>query len=160
VVTAQPAAAGSAAGVLAIILHAHPAVLAVSAAPGAVHDHGISGRESRGTGAQLLDPARVLMTEGERDHDWPFWCRPAHQVEVGVTGTRAPDFHKDLPWPGLRHRHIAKLGRRLPGDKLERSPARLLSRGPRRSRLGRVVVRGISGYAGTAADQPRAAGSA
>src|SRR5215472_7601822 len=52
VVTAKPAAAGGTAGVLTIILHAHSAVLAVSAAPGAVHNHGVSGRESRGTGAK------------------------------------------------------------------------------------------------------------
>src|SRR5262249_51615754 len=57
---AKPAAAGGTAGVLAIILHAHPAVLAVPAAPGAVNNHRVSGRESHGTGAKLLDPPRVL----------------------------------------------------------------------------------------------------
>src|SRR5215472_1832064 len=53
---------------------------------------------------------------------------PSFQVEVGVTGARAASFHKHLPRPGLGYRHLAKLGWLLPGDKLECSHARLLSR--------------------------------
>src|SRR5499427_10959297 len=81
VVTAKPAAAGGAASVLAIILHAHAAVLAVSAAPGAVHNHGVTGREPGGAGPKLLDPAGVLMAEGEGEPDRPLRRGPLHQVE-------------------------------------------------------------------------------
>src|SRR5262249_4486391 len=128
VVAAEPAAAGGTVGALAIILHAHPAVLAVSAAPGAVNNHGVSGREPCGAGPKLLDPAGVLMAEGEGKLDRPLGLGPLQQVGVGMTGARAANFHKNLPWPGLGYRHLAKLGWLLPGDKLECSHARLLSR--------------------------------
>src|SRR5262249_16672015 len=128
VVAAESSATGDTAGAFAIILHAHPAVLAVPAAPGAVNNHRVSGREPRGTGAKLLDPPRVLMSEGEGKFDRPLGRGPLHQVEVGVTGTCASDFHKDLPRPGLGYRHFAEFGRLLPGDKLECFHARLLSR--------------------------------
>src|SRR6516164_7670518 len=60
VVTAKPAAAGGTAGVLAIILHTHSAVLAASAAPWTVNYHRVPRREGRGARPHLLNPARVL----------------------------------------------------------------------------------------------------
>src|SRR5262249_56195050 len=103
-----PAAAGGTAGVLAIILHAHSAVLAVSAAPGAVHNHGVSRGEPSGTGASLLDPACVLMAESKGKLDRSLGRGPLHQVEIGVTGACTANFHKNLPRPELGHRHLTK----------------------------------------------------
>src|SRR5262249_28424904 len=101
---------------------------------GEVRSHGVCGGEAWGAGPKLLDPAGILMAEGEGELDRPLGRGPLHQVEVGVTGARAANFHKDLPWPGLGYRHLAKLGWLLPGDKLECSHARVLSRKPRQCR--------------------------
>src|SRR5262249_34475330 len=107
VVTAEPAAAGYTASVLTIILHAHPAVLADSAAPRIVDDHGVSWREPRRTGPKLFDPSRVLMTKCEGELDRPLGRGSLHEVEIGVTGARTADFYKDLTRSGLGHRHLA-----------------------------------------------------
>jgi hypothetical protein len=59
------------------------------------------------------------MAEGEGELDRPAGRGSLHEVEIRVTSARAADFHKDLPRPRRGDRHLAKLGRFLPGDKLK-----------------------------------------
>ena len=52
--------------VLAVVLHALQAASAPSATPGAVDRDRCAGVETGDAGADRLDPARVLVAEGER----------------------------------------------------------------------------------------------
>src|SRR5262249_17987011 len=68
---------------------------------------------------QLLDPARVLMAEGERSPGGPRLRRCREYVQIGVTGPGAPNLDQNLTRTRLGHRHLAELSRFLRCDELE-----------------------------------------
>ena len=115
---AEPARAGLPRR-LAVVLHALAAVHAQAATPGAVDDDGITGRETRCAGPHRLDPAGVLVPEGERQRERPCPGGQFEQMQIRVAGTGAADLDQHLPRPRFGHRHVPELARLLPFDELE-----------------------------------------
>ena len=83
--------------VLAVVLHTEPAVCAGPAAPGAVDDHGVPGRE----------PGRAWPSFSTHPaFSWPSVNGSAgavrgrvHEMQVGVAGARPPTFIRTCPGP-------------------------------------------------------------
>ena len=115
---AQPARAGLP-RCLAVVLHSLAAIHAQPTTPRAVHDDGVTWRETRCAGPHRLDPARVLVSKGERQRERrrPGGC--FQEMQIGVTRARAADLDQHLPGPRFWHRHVPKLARLLPFDELE-----------------------------------------
>ena len=104
--------------VLAVVLGREPAGAAAPAAPRAVDGHRLALLEALDAGAERLDPARVLVAEGEGEVEVHRPLRPLHQVQVRVACPGATDLDQDLPRPRLGNRDLTHLGRRLPGGQL------------------------------------------
>ena len=75
--------------VLAVVFHSYPAVCANAAAPGAIDDHCIPDGEPARARPQLLDPARVLMAEGEGELELLRGRRRLQHMKVRVAGACA-----------------------------------------------------------------------
>ena len=80
---------------------------------------GSPGAKPIAPGPICLDPARVLVSEGERQRERLRTGGSFQQMKVGVTRPRTADLHQHLAGPWLGHRHIPQLARLLPLDELE-----------------------------------------
>ena len=86
------------------------------AAPRAVDRDGLSRLEPRDAGADRLDPARVLVAEGEgRVERQEAGRELVHEVEVRVARTRATDPDEHFAGPGFGVRDLFDLRGVLPG---------------------------------------------
>ena len=91
---------------------ATPAAEAETAAPRRVDEHRVAFRERRHTGADFLDPTRVLVTEDERERDSRRLHQPFERVEVGGADpcSTDPDQHVRRR-NGLGHGPLVELER-------------------------------------------------
>ena len=105
--------------VLAVRIHAHHAARAGTAAPGALHGHGLALAESLDSLADLVHPAGVLVAQGE-------WGTPGehsiaqhvHQVQIRVAGTGPGDLDDNLAGAGRGDRNLGDNRIAVPGLEL------------------------------------------
>ena len=105
----SPEAAGSVLrGVLAVVLHAYPAVCADTAAPRAIDDNWIADRKPGRAGSQFLDPARVLVSEGKGKQSMCWWRGPLRHGGRSGELQRPQLLSSTCPGPGSRHFHFTE----------------------------------------------------
>ena len=102
--------------VVAVGLQVGQAASAGAAAPGADDGDRLAGLEAGHPGTQGVDPAGVLVAEGEGRAPWQLaGVEVVHEVQVGVAGAGAADLDQDLTGAGFRDGHVAQHGRAVPG---------------------------------------------
>ena len=97
-----PPAAGNVRLAYAVVLEALHTAVARATAPRAVDRHGRSHLDAADARSERVDPACVLVAEGERraPGQQPL-VEVVHQVEVGVAGTGTADAHAHFARPRL-----------------------------------------------------------
>ena len=114
-VDAETAGSGRRRTVLAVGLDAEPAARAGATAPWPVDGNGLADLDAGRTRAEFVDPAGVLVPEGERRFPGHL-ARPElpHDMQVRMAGPGRADAHHDLPRPGLRLLDLGQDGIGLP----------------------------------------------